>query len=150
MEIRRARTGAEAVWAEAVALLVSEDDRGGRLASPEELAATLADERCYLFLALVADEAVGLLSAFRFPDPAAGGELVYLYDLEVEESHRRRGIGSGLVEALVEACEDDDVGLVWAGTDRDNVGARRTFESTGAELEGDRYVEYEWDLDEDD
>ena len=44
-------------------------------------------------------------------------------------------------------CRADGVRCIWAGTKIDNVPARRTFEATGAELEGEAYAEYEWELD---
>ena len=34
--------------------------------------------------------------------------------------------------------EADGVQRIWAGTERDNLAARRTFEATEAELEGER------------
>jgi ribosomal protein S18 acetylase RimI-like enzyme len=89
---------------------------------------------------------VGLLSAYAFPDVASGGFLAYLYDIEVAESQRSFGIGRGLIEALLAACKADGVKLVWAGTEVENAAARRAFERTGAELEGDQYAEYEWDI----
>jgi ribosomal protein S18 acetylase RimI-like enzyme len=92
------------------------------------------------------DEPIGLLSAYEFSDAVGGGHLVYLYDIEVDLKHRRHGAGRALVEALLEACETRNVRTMWPGTGRDNVAARRTFESAQAELEGDAYVEYEWDL----
>ncbi len=90
---------------------------------------------------------MGLSSAYTFPDVVSGGWLAYLYDIEVATSHRRTGIGSALVNALVASCREDGVKTIWAGTDADNAPARATFERTGADLEGDRYVEYEWEVD---
>jgi ribosomal protein S18 acetylase RimI-like enzyme len=150
IEVRRARGGDEAIWLEAVASLVPLEDREGRIASTHDIRSALADARCYLYLAFDAGaparKTVGLLSGYRFPDVEAGGELVYLYDIEVAAEHRRKGAGRRLVSALVADCEADGVRLIWAGTERDNLAARRTFEATDAELEGERYVEYEWDL----
>jgi GNAT superfamily N-acetyltransferase len=94
------------------------------------------------------DEPVGLLGAYRFPDLAAGGTHVYLYDVEVREASRRRGVGASLLSALVQHCRADGVRRIWAGTHRGNAAARRAFESTGATLEGDAYVEFEWELEE--
>jgi hypothetical protein len=37
---------------------------------------------------------------------------------------------------------------IWAGTRHDNTAVRRAFESTGTTLEGDAYVEYEWEGEE--
>ena len=89
-----------------------------------------------------------MLCAYRFPDLTRGGEIVYLYDIEVVAEHRRRGFGVALIRSLVASCEMENVKLIWAGTDSRNAAARRAFEVTGAELEGDSYVEYEWDLEE--
>lgn len=111
------------------------------------MAAALADPRCQLFLALEGATPVGLLSAYVFPDVVSGGQLAYLYDIEVMPSSRRGRVGTALVEALLAGCEAAGVKLVWAGTDAENEAARRTFEGTGAEAEGGRYVEYEWEID---
>lgn len=148
MNVQRAGSGDESLWARAVARLVSAPDRDGRLASIAELARVMADPRCYLYLGLQGAEPVGLLSAYRIPDAEAGGELVYLYDIEVEASRRRRGVGGALVAALLESCREDGVRRIWAGTALENSAARRTFESTGARLEGETYAEYEWELEE--
>jgi ribosomal protein S18 acetylase RimI-like enzyme len=146
MRIFRLKSGDERLWSEAVAAVILEEDRDGQLASERELSRTLADLRCYLFIAMENSEPVGLLSAYRFPNVVAGGEIVYLYDIEVRVEHRRKGIGSALVRSLVACCESEQVRLIWAGTDVSNVAARRTFEVTGAELAGKSYAEYEWDL----
>lgn len=147
MKICRAKPGDEAAWREAVFTLVPGQHREHRLVTVEELGRALHDPRCYLFLALVESDIVGLLSAYQFPDVEAGGRLVYLYDIEVSLAHRRRGIGSALIHALIDECRKDGVLRIWAGTDTANHAARRTFELTEAELEGDQYLEYVWDLD---
>ena len=149
MDVHRVRPGDEAYWAEAVAALVPEDDRDGRLASAADLAHALGDARCYLFLALLDATPIGLLSAYRFPDVEGGGYLVYLYDLVVDEELRRQGAGKALVAALVAQCEAEGVRQIWAGTALDNAAARRTFEATGAVLEGETYAEYTWALGDD-
>jgi aminoglycoside 6'-N-acetyltransferase I len=146
VNVTRVETGDEALWARAVARLVSEDDRDRRLASPADLTDALADSRCYLYVALIDSEPTGLLSAYCFPDVQAGGNLAYLYDIEVAQEHRRLGVGAALVTELVSQCREDGVRRIWAGTDLNNIPARRTFEATGADLEGETYIEYVWDL----
>lgn len=146
MNVIRVETGDEKLWATAVARLISEDDRDRQLVSPVDLTDAFADSRCYLFVALIDSEPIGLLSAYRFPDVEAGGSLVYLYDIQVAHEYRRSGVGAALVRELVSRCREDGVRRIWAGTDLNNIPARRMFEATGADLEGETYAEYEWNL----
>lgn len=139
--------GDENLWRSATVSILSDEQTEGVFASDAELAAALADPRCCLFLALEGESPVGLLSAYVFPDVVSGGQHAYLYDIEVRPTYQRGQIGTSLVNALLANCRADGVKLVWAGTDCDNAAARRTFERTGAEAEGDQFVEYEWELD---
>ncbi len=145
-QVRRLRGGDGRVWRDAVAALLSDAVDPNELISPGDVEAALDDDRCYLIVAGSNASPVGLLSAYRFPDLAEGGCLVYLYDIEVEQGHRQRGVGTGMLETLMACCAADDVHTIWAGTDRENEAARRLFRKTGAELAGSSYVEYEWKL----
>ncbi len=147
-QVIRLKAGDGNIWREAVNSLVPQKDRDGALLTPEESEAALADDRCYLLVAQSDAKTVGLLSAFRFPDVEGGGHLVYLYDIEVAASYRRQGLGKVLVNKLLSLCDQDDVDLIWAGTEGDNHAARATFESTGGRLDSETYAEYEWDLEE--
>ena len=146
-EIVRATSADLQRWRVATRSILSEEQTAGAAASDAELAAALSDPRCMLLLAVSDGAPVGLLSAYVFPDVVSGGSLAYLYDIDVVEAQRRSGVGTSLVNALLALCREDGVKLVWAGTDAENRPARRTFERTGGELEGDRYVEYEWEID---
>lgn len=146
MRVRRLTSGEESLWSKAVAVLVAEENREGSLASQREIVQALGDSRCYLVVAEEEANPVGLLSAYRFPDVVTGGELVYLYDIEVCVDRRRKGVGTTLIRSLIECCQKDRVRRIWAGTDVTNMAARRTFEATGAELEGESYAEFEWKL----
>ena len=148
VETRRAAPGDENAWRGAVEQVISSEDRDDELISYDETETALADDRCYMLIAEVDEDPVGLLSGYRFPDLETGGLIVYLYDIEVLESHRTEGVGSALIDELMDQCDADDVRLIWAGTDAENWPARHAFESTGGELAGESYVEYEWDLDE--
>ena len=109
MNVRRLSGDDAALWCSAVAAVLDPEDRS---ASAADVAAVLADSRCYLFVATYDDAPVGLLTAYRFPDVTSVGEIVYLYDIEVLETHRRRGLGARLVKALIECCERDQVKLI--------------------------------------
>lgn len=149
ISIYRLTPGEDGIWRDAVQQLVPVEDREGHLLSIEDAEAWLSDERCYLIVASDQKQPVGLLSAFRFPDVECGGVMVYLYDIEVQLTRRREGIGQRIVEHLRVLCNQDEVDLIWAGTETDNKAARRLFESTSAVLQGESYAEYEWDLETD-
>ena len=137
MSVHRLKPGDEQLWLSAVETVLAAENREGRLASVPDISRALADSRCYLLVATGASNPVGLLCAYRFPDLVRGGDIVYLYDIEVIAAQRRRGFGVELLQSLVKCCEADNVKLIWAGTDTTNAAARRAFEVTGAELEGD-------------
>ena len=144
--VRRLGIGSGILWRSAVDRLVPSEDREGELLCEDQAERSLADDRCYLLIAESEGFVVGLLSAFRFPDVECGGAIVYLYDIEVLKSRRREGIGKQLIESLLHHCDEDDVDLIWAGTEAKNVSARTLFESTGGKLDSDSYTEYEWEL----
>jgi ribosomal protein S18 acetylase RimI-like enzyme len=148
-KIDRMGSSDAAVWRLAVETIIAADDRENKLLTTTESADALADTRCYAFLASTGGAPIGLLTAYRFPDLESGGSLVYLYDIEVLSTHRKHGVGRALLECLIESCEHDQVKLIWAGTEAENTAARAAFEATDAELEGESYVEYEWDLEDD-
>ncbi|MCP4569520.1 MAG: GNAT family N-acetyltransferase, partial [FCB group bacterium] len=53
-------------------------------------------------------------------------------DMEVAESHRRKGIGRALIGRLKEEVRDRDVMKMWVITERSNTAAVHLYESTGA------------------
>lgn len=124
------------------------ENRDNQIIPTNDAELALADLRCYMIVAEENSTITGLLSAYRFPDLEAGGQLVYLYDIEVAASRRRQGIGRTLVQELLRCCDADDVDLIWAGTEATNSAARILFDKTGASLQGESYAEYEWNLED--
>jgi ribosomal protein S18 acetylase RimI-like enzyme len=74
---------------------------------------------------------VGFVSGVETTHPDKGTEM-FLYELGVDESARRRGVGRGLVEALAAVARERGCYGMWTGTEPDNVAARRTYERAGA------------------
>lgn len=74
----------------------------------------------------------------RHPDKAA--EL-YIDDLGVASSHRRRGIATRLVERSIELGRAAGTAVMWVGVDPDNAGAQAFYASMG--LAGDAATIYE-------
>jgi ribosomal protein S18 acetylase RimI-like enzyme len=147
MEIRRLVEEDYHLLAEAVRVLLSEQDRVSGPASNTHLRGALANESCYFVLCLIGSSPAGYLSAYRFPAVEHVGFHVYLYDIIVAEEHRLRGIASAMIEKLKEQCKRDRVTRIWVGTSLENEAAQRTFEATGAQRVRETYIEYIYQLD---
>lgn len=150
MEIRRLQGGDHALLAAAIQALIPEDERGGSVASDAHLERALENPACYFIVCLRDSTPVGYLSAFGFPAIDDDCSQVYLYDVVVDEQHRRKGIGSRMIETLKRHCKEDGADHIWVGTSLENDAAQKTFEGTGAIKERETYIEYIYLLNEDD
>lgn len=74
---------------------------------------------------------MGFVSGVETTHPDKGTEM-FLYELGVDESARRLGVGRALVEALVALAEERGCYGMWVFTDADNLAARTTYERAGA------------------
>ncbi len=109
-------------------------------ARPEATAAFLADDRHHLLVAYDGDRAVGFVSGVETTHPDKGTEM-FLYELAVDETARRRGIGRALVDRLAETARAAGCYGMWVVTDHDNLAARATYEGAGAAPEAGQVVE---------
>ena len=57
--------------------------------------------------------------------------MMFLYEIAVAESHRRRGIGTRMIAELKAICWAQNVMKIWVPTGRSNVAATRLYASTG-------------------
>ena len=96
----------------------------------------LADPACFLFVAEEAGERVGRLYGYELARPD-GRRAMLLYDVEVDETARRRGHGRALVEALLAEATARGHFEMWVLTEPDNEAALGLYESTGAARDPD-------------
>jgi GNAT superfamily N-acetyltransferase len=104
---------------------------GRRLESEEATAAFLADETCYLYVAVAGDEVVGSLNGYALAHPHTSRPQFLLYEIDVREAWRRRGIGSRLVEAFLAEAKRLDAFGAWVVTDRGNEPAMAMYRRCG-------------------
>ena len=71
-------------------------------APPDEgyLADALARDHVVALVALQGNSVVGGLVAYELPKLEQARSEIYIYDLAVAETHRRRGVATGLIEHL--------------------------------------------------
>ena len=91
----------------------------------------LADPRHHLAVALDGGEVVGMASAVDYVHPDKAPQL-WINEVGVAPSHRRRGIGRRLLEALLAHGRALGCTEAWLGTEPDNLPARALYERTGS------------------
>lgn len=126
MDIRPATTTAELL---AAAHLYDAEPR------PEWAARFLAAGGHLMLIAYVDGTPAGFASGIEMLHPDKGTEMC-LYELSVDERHRRRGIGRALTEALLAEARARGCYDMWVGVDRDNEAALATYRSAGAADDG--------------
>lgn len=126
VDIRRLSVGDEALVATGQALFDGPAD-------PRATARFLATPDHHLFYALDDDgRPVGFVSGVEVTHPDKGTEM-FLYELGVDEGHRRQGIGLALVTALRDLAIELGCYGMWVLTDDDNVAAVETYRAAGAD-----------------
>ncbi|MFB6840357.1 GNAT family N-acetyltransferase [Streptomyces sp. NPDC056361] len=127
MDIRQAATVAELVAAEHLY------DAPARPAWAERFLAAPG----HLMLIAYAEDGfpAGFVSGIEMVHPDKGVEMC-LYELGVDEGHRRRGVGRALTEALVARARERGCRGAWVPVDTDNAPALATYRAAGAVDEG--------------
>lgn len=113
---------------------------------PRWAAEFLADERHHLAVALDGGRVVGMASAVHYVHPDKGPEL-WINEVGVTPSHRTRGVGTALLEALFERGRARGCAEAWVLTEEENEAARRLYASVGGKEEA-RPVYVTFDLNE--
>jgi aminoglycoside 6'-N-acetyltransferase I len=105
--------------------------------------AFLDDPRHHMVVALDGAVVVGMCSAVDYVHPDKAPQL-WINELGVASTHRRRGIGRLLLDAMLAHGRRLGCTEAWLGTEEENLPARRLYEATGGVAEP--FVLYGWDL----
>lgn len=123
------------LWTAAVALFrgVDHDRHSEFIARPDTVA----------FLAVEDGHLVAWAWGYRQLRPD-GDSMLLLYELEVVEHARRRGIGRSLVEAFLALAQTEGHRKMWLITGEDNGPAKALYKSTGGGRSDKDDVGYWW------
>ena len=102
----------------------------------------LAEPGSHLLVGYVDGEPAGFVSGVEVTHPDKGTEL-FLYELAVDEAHRRRGHARALVEALAAVARERGCTGMFVFVDDDNEAGRATYRSAGGR-DASRPVMVEW------
>jgi aminoglycoside 6'-N-acetyltransferase I len=108
----------------------------------------LADPRHHLAVALDDGRVVGFASAVHYVHPDKPHPELWINEVGVAESHRRRGLGKCLLRELFAVARGLGCTEAWVGTDRANTAAMGLYANAGAEEPTD-FVMFTFRLDAD-
>jgi len=111
----------------------------GGESDPEAL---LADPRTLMLVAFDGELPVGFVLAHELPRRHGERANLFVYEVEVAESHRRRGIASTLLVRLVELARERGIRSGFVLTEPDNDPANALYRSAG----GASSTVVEWDF----
>jgi ribosomal protein S18 acetylase RimI-like enzyme len=114
-----------------------DDDIVRALADAEPQTALLADERTTFVVALDGGTPVGFAFGYELPRRHGRPSIFFVYEIDVDEAHRRQGIGRRL---MAEMLAGQDASFVL--TEPDNVAANALYASLG----GTRVDAVMWDF----
>jgi ribosomal protein S18 acetylase RimI-like enzyme len=113
--------------------------------NPQYLEAFLGDPRHIMYLAVDNKVVVGMASAVEYFHPDKPPQL-WINEVGVALSHRKRGIGRQLVRELVASAKDRGCVYAWLGTNTDNAAAQACFSSVPEVETPQPFLLYEWEL----
>jgi ribosomal protein S18 acetylase RimI-like enzyme len=100
----------------------------------------LADPRSLLLVAFDAARPVGFVLAHELPRRHGDRANLFVYEVDVAESHRRRGIASALLARLAELARERGIRVGFVLTEPDNEPANALYRSLG----GTSQLDVEW------
>jgi aminoglycoside 3-N-acetyltransferase I len=131
-ELPAATTGGRGI---AIRLLApGDEDVVRKLATyerPGDPQALLADPRTLMLVAFDGDDPVGFVLAHELPRRHGPRAKLFLYEVDVAETHRRRGIASELLARLGELARDRGIRTGFVLAEPDNGPANALYRSVG-------------------
>ena len=96
---------------------------------PGDPEALLADPRTLMLVAFEGERPVGFVLAHELPRRHGDRSMLFVYELDVAESHQRRGIASALLARLAELSRERGIPAGFVLTEEDNVPANALYRS---------------------
>lgn len=95
------------------------------------LVAFLNDPACYLLVSRAGDEVVGSLNGYRLHNPGTSQPQLLLYEIDVKDAWRRRGVGTALVDAFLAEARACNASEVWVVANESNHAAMGLYRDCG-------------------
>ena len=119
-----------------------DEDVVRKLADDEPQIGLLADDATIFLVAFRGAEPVGFVFGYELPRRHGAASILFVYELDVDEAHRRQGIGGRLMRELAEIARSRGVSEGFVLTEPENDAANALYRS----LEGERVETVMWDF----
>ena len=113
-------------------------------ASIDHLRRWLGGEERHLLVAYEGERAVGLAYGFELPRVKRDASAMLMYEIDVAEDRRGRGIGRALMEEFRRVCGERGTDSMWLLTDDSNKPAMALYRGAGGVDRDDREVMFEF------
>jgi ribosomal protein S18 acetylase RimI-like enzyme len=113
-----------------------------KLAEGEPQTALLADDATIFLAAFEGAEPVGFVFGYELQRRHGDPSILFVYELDVDEAHRRQGIATRLMVELAEIARSRGIRTGFVLTEPDNDAANALYRS----LEGERVETVMWDF----
>jgi ribosomal protein S18 acetylase RimI-like enzyme len=94
----------------------------------------LDDERTFFLVAFDGEQPVGFVLAHELLRRHGDATQLLVYEVDVDESHQRRGIGKALLGELASIARERGIVEGWVLTDADNEAGMALYRSAGGIL----------------
>jgi ribosomal protein S18 acetylase RimI-like enzyme len=91
----------------------------------------LADPRTLMLVAFDGESPVGFVLAHELPRRHGDRAKLFVYEVDVAETHRRRGIGKALLGRLAELARERGIRAGFVLSDDDSVAANALYRTAG-------------------
>ncbi len=103
-----------------------------RTTAPGDPEGLLADPRTLVLVAFDGDRPVGFVLAHELPRRHGDRAKLFVYEVDVAESHQRRGIASALLARLAELARERGIRVGFVLTEPDNERRERALSERSA------------------
>jgi ribosomal protein S18 acetylase RimI-like enzyme len=110
------------------------------------LATYLADPLCILLVAEVDGEPVGQIVGHVLKRWDSKSPMLFLYSVDVVESHRRKGIARGMIQEFLRIGREAGCGSSFVFTNESNGPAMEMYQSLGGIRTNPDDVMFEWEM----
>jgi aminoglycoside 6'-N-acetyltransferase I len=107
----------------------------------------LADPRHHLVVAVEDGQVVGFVSAVHYVHPDKSRPELWINEVSVAATHRRRGLGTRLLRSLFAVARRLGCAEAWVLTDRANTAAMRLYSAAGRTVEPTDHAMFTFELD---